>query len=230
MSTPIPTDVELVDCAAAAYTRNDPIASTSDGAVRAFFSVLPSGVAVVAIEGTHNLPGWLIDFDALSTTDPVERAARALCAAGTVGPAVINHPQLGLLHAGFDSGAMAIAPKIALAVAGRPYALTGHSLGAAIALRLSAEFVIDGTPPLATGAYAPPRVGGEKFVKVVMSTLKYAWKWGDDPVPEVPFTLPPKYDYRQVMLSKTGQFLFDAFHCHAIANYVRAIHSAAAAA
>jgi hypothetical protein len=120
---------------------------------------------------------------------------------------------------------MSVMPKISLVAARGPLALTGHSLGAALAFRATAELILDGTPPIKVAAFAPPRVGGNKFVKVVTSIPFSAYKWGDDPVPEVPFTLPPMYDYRQVLLTKFGHFELKAFSCHNIRNYADAVHA-----
>ncbi len=219
---PPPTDIELVDCAAQTYTRTDPFAENIDNAVRVFLTTLSSGLNVIAFEGTKNAPGWLLDFLAISSSDL--SVIQLFLSLGAADHPTIQHPRLGLVHAGFDAGVKSVMSKVALIAAG-PFAITGHSLGAALALRATAEFILDGTPPLKCAAFAPPRVGGDKFVKITTSIPISAYKWGDDPVPEVPFTLPPKYDYRQVPLTKVGHFELEATACHNIKNYVSAVHA-----
>ncbi len=217
-----PTDIELVDCTAQTYARTDPFAENLDNAVRVFLTTLPTGVSVVSFEGTKNLPGWMLDFFAIGTADPI---AKLFLEIETGLHPTITHPQLGLLHAGFDAGAMSVMPHIALAMMGKPFAITGHSLGAALALRVCAEFILDGTPPLKCAAFAPPRVGGDKFVKIATSVPSSAYRFGNDPVPDVPLTL-PGYPYMQVPLSEVGSPMPNPFDAHAIENYVAAVHGA----
>ena len=205
----LPTDAELVDAAAATYTRTDPLAQDVGGAIRAFLTLRDDGTKVIAIEGTHDTLGWLIDFLAI----PVEQHATA------------QHPTLGTLHAGFYSAAQVILPKIELAIKGTPWAITGHSLGAALALLIGALAAEDDNPPVKIAAFAPPRVGGPDFTAAISAISTSAYRFGDDPVTEVPFTFPPDFDYRQVPLIMIGAPIEPATRCHAIENYLSGVHT-----
>jgi predicted lipase len=221
----LPTDSELVDLCAATYAPDAvPYVEYIDNAVRAFVTTRPDGFNIIAIEGTHNLPGWMLDFFAVNALSlPV---AQLFCTIGVWNHPKIEHPQLGLVHAGFDASAMIVLTKLAPIAAKGPFAVTGHSLGAAIAERLAAEFVLDGTPPAKVALFAPPRVGGAKFVAIATSVPTTAYKYGDDPVPQVPFTL-PDFPYQQVPLTQFGTPMIDAFACHNVKNYVAAVHALA---
>ena len=109
-----------------------------------------------------------------------------------------------------------------------PYALAGHSLGAAMALLLGGLLINRGRPPMKIGAFAPPRVGGDQFVKAVGKVPVSAYIYGNDLVPDVPFTILPAFPYEQVRLIQVGQPRADRLSCHAIANYVAAVKEIAA--
>lgn len=222
------SDSTLVNLAAATYTRNDPFAVSFDGAIRAFTTPLPGGINSIDIEGTHSIPGWMLDFDAIDAEPIDEIAALFLKISGDKHPTIV-HPQLGLLHAGFDAGAMSIMPKVALIAARGPTVIDGHSLGASVAARITAELVLDGTPPLKMGLFAPARAGGDKFVKVATSVPFCAYIFGNDPVPDVPFTVLPDFPYAQVPLTPIGapRPSLLRFTCHHIQNYVSGVHQRA---
>jgi Lipase (class 3) len=204
------SDRALVLAAAATYEpKAAPLIEAIGGVLRVFRTEV-DGLTVIAIEGTHNRLGWLLDFIATKTEDHQ----------------AINHPTLGFLHAGFHLEAATIAPEIALMVHGRDYALAGHSLGAALALLLGGLLIDDGHAPVKIGAFAPPRVGGPQFIKTVASVPIAAVRFGDDPVPGVPFEFDPDFPYRQVPLAQVGAPMINPFSCHHIDNYVNAIGGA----
>ena len=185
----VPTDIELVDAAAGTYVRNGPkpVIDDASGALRAFMTTRDDGLCIVAFEGTYDPIGWLLDFAAIPTHP------------------MMLHSDLGLVHAGFFAPAQAAMPKLAFAIGNAPYAMSGHSRGAAFALLCGALMIASGArPPLKIGAFAPPRVGSDLFVKIATSVPFCAYKFGDDPVPEVPFTIPPDFLYRQVLLEQIG--------------------------
>ena len=182
----IPTNIELVDAAAATY---DPAATPAiqmlHTSVRVFQSKSADGTNIIAIEGTHDVIGWLEDFLALEVSG-----------GGHPGE---NHPVLGWVHAGFLLDAMLVLPSVRMIAQQGPFAICGHSLGAALALLLGAILTVEGTPPVKIGAFAPPRVGGEQFAEIVKSVSSICPRYGDDVVPEVPFTL-KAFPYIQVPL------------------------------
>ena len=189
MTLALPTDAELVRCAAAAY---DPAAiphfEDADNAIRVFLTTRADGLNIIAIEGTHDVVGWALDFIAINVEDQQG----------------INHATLGLVHAGFYAAAVSALTRSALIAARGPYAICGHSLGAALALLIGALLADDMLPPVKVGAFAPPRVGGEIFVKAATARPFCAYRFGDDPVTEVPIWFPPRFAYKQVPLTQIG--------------------------
>lgn len=201
------SDHELVLAAAATYDRaSKPIFVGIDGAMKVFLSVV-DGLRVAAIEGTHDPLGWALDFVAL----PEELR-------GTV-----SHPTLEWMHAGFYAAAVDALPTVRDIANQGPFALTGHSLGAAEAGAIGALLILEGIKPVKIGMFAPPRVAGDKYVSVVSSVPNCAYRYADDPVPMVPFSL-RNFPYRQVSLTQIGRGLFareilDPFVYHHIENY-----------
>ena len=208
----LPTDRELVDQAAATYTSAAaPFYEDASQAIRIFLTTRADGLNVVSVEGTHDALGWLIDFLAVPADEHDG----------------VDHPALGFIHAGFYVAAQAVIDRVD-EVAAKPYALAGHSLGAAMALLLGGLLINRGRPPMKIGAFAPPRVGGDQFVKAVGKVPVSAYIYGNDLVPDVPFTILPAFPYEQVRLIQVGQPRADRLSCHAIANYVAAVKEIAA--
>lgn len=210
----VPTDEELVLCAAATY---DPAAEPHfhdvKQAVRVFLKTREDGFNIIAVEGTHDPLGWLVNFIGLSIVDQQ----------GIQG-------DLGFVHAGFYAAAVAALPRCILIAHRGPYAICGHSLGAAMALLIGALLIDDGLAPEKIAAFAPPRVGGEQFVKIVNAVPCTAYRYGADPVTEVPVWL-PRFPYRQLSLIQLpgpviGRFDISArVGCHRVENYVSGVKS-----
>jgi hypothetical protein len=136
-----------------------------------------------------------------------------------------NHPTLGFLHLDFYESGLRISQQVLPFASAGPVAIAGHSRGAVLALMATAILVDGGAPIVKVGAFAPPRGGSDPFVKVVTSIPFCAYKFGDDPVPEVPFTILPAFPYAQVPLTKVGKPLPNALDCHHIQNYVDAVQA-----
>jgi hypothetical protein len=203
----LPSDADLVAAAAATYASGaTPIIANE---VDRVFLTQIGEFSVFSIEGTYNLPGWLGDFLALGVREHPTK----------------NHPTLGFLHLDFYESALRILPPMVAAAKAGPTVIGGHSRGAGLALLTGALLIDQGLRPAKLAAFAPPRVGGAQFVKVACSVPFSAYKFGDDPVPEVPFTLDPLFPYRQVPLTKIGAPLpgLHALDCHHIANYVAGV-------
>lgn len=208
----LPTDAELVDCAARTYNADAaPFINDLGSSIRVFLTTRPDGLNIISVEGTHDPIGWLIDFLAIAAPDQEG----------------VNHPTLGFIHAGFYTAAQAVIDRVADVASKEPYALAGHSLGAAMALLLGGLLIDRGVAPTKIGAFAPPRVGQGKFVKIVGTVPVSAYIFGNDIVPDVPFTILPAFPYEQVRLIQIGQPRADRLSCHAIANYVAAVHGTA---
>lgn len=218
----LPTDVELVQHAAATY---DPAAIPDfqdvDHAVKVFMTTRADGLNVIAIEGTHDAVGWGFDFLAASVSDQQG----------------MDKQTLGFVHSGFYAAGLTALTRCALIAAGGPYAICGHSLGAALALLIGGilsqdSFEGHSLAPVKIGAFAPPRVGGAQFVKVIETIPFCAYRYGQDPVPEVPFSI-PGWPYEQVPLTQLpgpAVPLFDIrarLADHHIQNYVAGVQAAA---
>lgn len=216
----LPTDVELVEAAAFTYGSSSPYFQDDDHAVRVFLTERPDGLKIIAIEGTHDPLGWMFDFLGVSTDDQQG----------------MNHETLGFIHAGFYDAALPALARCALIAAQGPYAICGHSLGAALALLIGGilsqyEFNGRGLPPVKIGAFAPPKVGGSTFVKTVTAFPFCAYRYGGDVVPTVPIALPglpyeqvPLIDLRDAHAPPLGMF-----GAHHIDNYVAGVTALAAA-
>lgn len=216
----LPSDIELVQYAASTYKRDDVFCDVLGSSLVLFKDVRPDGLIVISNEGTHNPPGWAFDFLAL------EADSRH----GFV------HPDLGWVHAGFFGLCVMAYPKVLEAVRDKPYAIDGHSLGAIAALMLGAMLTVAGQPPAKVGAFAPPRGGGAQFVRIATSGPFCAYQYGQDPVPDVPFTIEPLFPYQQVPLTLLPAPRVDPFDLqarvamHHIENYVAGVSTKDAAA
>ena len=203
----LPTDTELVQAAAATYApHSKPFIADLGQAIRVFKTVREDGLVIMAIEGTHDAPGWMLDFFGVKADDQQG----------------MNHATLGFLHAGFYASAVSTLTRIALDVNGKQYAICGHSLGAIMALMVGSLLIQDGLPPVKIAAFAPPRGGGEQFVKVATSVPCSAYRFGNDPVPMIPMAL-PLFPWQQVPLIQIGQRMAWPFSAHAIDNYVAGV-------
>lgn len=130
-------------------------------------------------------------------------------------------PQLGLCHAGFLDGARSVVGAVSAAVGHAPYYLTGHSLGGALALGVGALMVCGGLPPNAIITFGAPRFGMDKFVAALLPIAVRQYRRGNDPVPGVPFDVPPflRFMDARVPLIQIGVAQRDPFSCHAISGY-----------
>ena len=204
---PLPTDVELVQLCAQTYIPGAvPFLQNPGFADRLFMTRRPDGLTIFAIEGTYDAPLWIGDLLAIPTEDQATQ----------------NHPTLGFVHADFYQAALRIMAPVATAGRQGPIAVTGHSRGAAVAAMLCGLLIDDGLAPVKMGLFAPPRAGASLFVKVVTSIPFCAYRYGDDPVTEVPFTL-ADFPYAQVPLTAIGSPMIPPVLCHRITNYVAAV-------
>ena len=204
------TDCDLVHAAARTYSGVPAAWVGMRGAVRVYRSLSSDGVPIFAFEGTHDPIGWALDFFAI----PVP-------AQGALQQAV------GWVHAGFALALDSVWDDVSAVIEREPvYALAGHSLGAALAVLATARMAVQEHPPVRWGAFAPPRVGMEKLVKLVEAVPGRAWAYGNDPVVGVPFAAPPLWPYYQVALTKCGKPMPRKWDAHAIGNYVAAVIAA----
>jgi hypothetical protein len=214
----LPTDLELCEAAAATYVPEAvPFCEVLGSSMALFTTTREDGLVTIAVEGSHDTINWAVDFC-------------SLVAEPRYG---LNHPNLGFVHAAFYSSAELALPKILPLAEKGPVALAGHSLGAIEALMLGAMLTVRNLPPVKIGAFAPPRGGGAQFVRIATSVPFCAYRYGEDPVPEVPLTIPPLFPYQQVPLVQlpgptSGSLSLSArLACHHIANYVAGVKAAA---
>jgi lipase (class 3) len=204
----VPTDIELVTASATTYGGGSPFFQPAGFTDRLFRSLCPStpGLTIFAVEGTASPAGWLGDFLALGA-DAQETA---------------NHPSLGFVHADFYVAAQRLLGPIAEAAKAGPIALAGHSRGAALVAMLAGLLIDAGQIPVKVGLFAPPRVGGQHLVDVISSVPVAAYRFGNDPVTDVPLTL-PDFPYAQVPLIEIGVPCVIPTLCHHIENYLAGV-------
>lgn len=159
--------------------------------------------AIVAFRGSASAEDWLRDFMA----EPIVDRA---------------HPQLGPCHAGFLDGAESVATAIGQAVGNRPFWLTGHSLGGALALGVGALLLLAGQKAQAIVTFGAPRFGGDRFVAAIAPLPVRQWHRGNCPVVLVPFDLPPLLRFldARLPLIPVGVAQRDPIACHSIDGYV----------
>ena len=158
---------------------------------------------VVAFRGSVTAEDWARDFICAPVVDRQD-------------------PQLGSCHAGFLDGAESVIAAIAAAVGNRQFCLTGHSLGGALALGAGALLSCSGKPPAAIVTFGAPRFGMAKFVAALAPIAVRQYRRGNDPVPFVPFDVPPFLQFLNARdpLIAIGAARRDPFACHAIEGYV----------
>ena len=193
-------DLWLCGAAQAAYSA--PATFLAGGDVHAIVTD-HDGLTVVSFRGTvpTSWEDWFRDFAAWPHTD-------------------VDHPQLGRCHEGFLSGALAMLPLLqpVLPVA-MPYALTGHSLGGALAIATAGLMQSVGNPPLRLTTFGAPRVGGAKLSSLLGPIRGLRFRHGDDPVPTV-----PKWPYvNDRAWTCVGTPARDPIDDHEIAGYLAAL-------
>jgi Lipase (class 3) len=170
------------------------------------------GAVIVAFRGSVTAEDWARDFICAPIAD------RA-------------HPQLGSCHAGFLDGAEsivdAVLQQLGYSSAAWPRIITGHSLGGALALGVGALLTVAGKPPSAIVTFGAPRFGMDKFVAAIASVTVRQYRRGNDPVPLVPFDVPPLLNFLDARdpLIAIGAAQRDPFACHAIGGYVADVGS-----
>jgi len=159
--------------------------------------------AIVAFRGSVTVLDWLRDF----LFAPV---------------AVRAHPQLGRCHAGFLNGAESIADAVAGAVDARPFVLTGHSLGGALAVGVAGLLICAGVAPDAVVTFGAPRFGMARFAALLEPYPVRQYVRGNDPVPVLPFDVPPEWAFLDTSDPplRIGKAQADRFACHHIDGYV----------
>ena len=166
-----------------------------------------NGVLVVAFRGSITVQDWLRDF----FFAPI---------------AVRKHPQLGRCHAGFLDAAEsildAVLQELARSSAALPVFVTGHSLSGALAVGVGALLKLAGRLPAAIVTFGAPRFGMAAFVACLKDVPVRQYVRGNDPVPLVPFDVPPEWaflDSRDPPI-RIGKAQADRFACHHIEGYV----------
>ncbi len=203
------TDVDLVAACAATYKLPPTVPVPASGVncrVTAEFSG-GDGALVVAFRGSVTVQDWLRDF----FFAPI---------------AVREHAQLGRCHAGFLDAAEsildALLQELERSSATLPVLVTGHSLGGALAVGVGALLKLAGRPPAAIVTFGAPRFGMAAFVACLKDVPVRQYVRGNDPVPAVPFDVPPEWaflDSRDPPI-RIGKAQADRFACHHIEGYV----------
>jgi hypothetical protein len=166
---------------------------------------------IIACQGSVSIGDWIKDFEVF-------------------GHGSIDHPALGLIHAGFDVTTSECLMDILKCLDGnRSPILTGHSKGGAEAEMLAAKLAVHGIPTKKLTTFGTPRwvIGGNvkvsKWLPAYLSGVSY--RNYKDIVTEVPF---PPYIHpptRPIVEVGTGTLvdLLDPPKMHSIVNYAAAI-------
>lgn len=187
-----PRDFALL--AQEAYTAAPDIGN-ADSASRAIVRQTDAGLCV-AFPGTDNAACFAADFD----IEPFDVAG------------------VGKVYRGFWNAWDAISLPVLAAVAGQPVTLTGHSLGAAMALCAAAYMATSGNPPAAVFAFEPPRVGDDMGIRTALASVPlFLFRNGNDMVTD----LPPA-GHHPAMLTPIGMpaFPFPNLADHAIERVI----------
>lgn len=164
----MPAVANTVLCAAATAAYSTPATFASQD-VHAVVSET-DGVMIIAFRGTvpTSWEDWFRDAAAWPTR-------------------LVDHPVLGPCHDGFATGADALLHQIRGAISrDKPYMLTGHSLGGALAIAEAGLLIDCGLAPVCLTTFGAPRVGMAPLARLLAPLAGTRFRHGADPVPEVP--------------------------------------------
>jgi hypothetical protein len=188
------SDRDLCAAAAAAYSGTATFVCAGD--VHCLVTE-QGGYVLVAFRGTelNDIADWLRDFDAVPADG---------------GP-------LGICHAGFLNGACAALPLLKpFLTTSKPFIVTGHSLGGALAICTAALLASEGNPPALCTTFGAPAVSVMGTIARVLGKVPGVRWWdGNDPVP-----FEPPWPYQQDRsLTHIGTPMVDPIAAHMIARY-----------
>jgi pimeloyl-ACP methyl ester carboxylesterase len=197
------SDLELVTACNETYSEPATVIPPPSGAYTRITTASDGVTQIVAFRGSITPEDWIRDFIFL----PIETT---------------THPQLGPCHAGFLDDAMSIVQDVLDAVAGKPFILTGHSLGGALALGVAGLCWAAGNMPVKVVTFGAPRFGMRQFVSFVTPLQIAQYRRGCDIVPEVPRNVPPLFAFldTRLPLIEIGTPDPDILANHHIAGYL----------
>lgn len=153
----------------------------SDGVIGGTLEILRPHPGLVCFRGSDERRDWLINFRC----------------------APVWTKELGLVHKGFfreiERNWLELRPFLRAGMT-----LTGHSKGAATAQMVAAFMAIEGMAPGRIEAFAPPRVGGKTFGRLIRQALRI-YRHGGDIVTHAPLLGLFWHAADPIHLGKTGR-------------------------
>jgi hypothetical protein len=186
---------DAVLAAAATYGSDAPTFAGLGDVERVFVTEVDREL-LVTWEGTHDPPGWALNFIAI----PVGAHQ------------MVSHASLPDMPLGFRTGLMSTIGRVAAAIAGRTWHAIGHSRGGAIALEAAGWMADLGQKPEAVWLFAPA-CGFTDAPDVLADVPINGWWCGNDLVPRAPPIWRP-------MLHRFGAPKPNPIDCHHIGNFV----------
>ncbi len=131
-----------------------------------------------------------------------------------------EHPDLGLCHNGFLSGAEKLWPLLQPKLSGYETVLTGHSLGGALAIITAGLMTVSGMYPSTLVTFGAPKTYCDTKLGTILNYLKpRLYHNGNDPVPDVPV-----WPFKQLgPLISIGKDRINPIECHMIKDYIQSL-------
>jgi fermentation-respiration switch protein FrsA (DUF1100 family) len=165
------------------------------------------GADVLALRGSVTIEDWMRDAAAIP----------------------VWHDKLGFVDAGFLAGMDDVFAEVRAAV-GPKLTITGHSLGGARARILAGLFACAGIAVEQLTVFGSPKPAFANLARVIKKSgmLHASYRFFNDIVPTVPFTIAPCFDFVHTedwiaLAGHSGQSDLGPLRDHSVINYIDAL-------